>query len=148
MTVKQELLDLRDDEGTIHADRILDWAEANRESRIASQLEWDDTKAAREFRLSQVRRLIAVHVCDAENNRSTVNLRFDRSNGGGYRDLETVMNNSQMRGQALADALADLRRLEQRYDYLSELAPEFRRTIQAVKRLVSAVVGEGQPAAA
>lgn len=151
-TVRAELEALRDGDGTIHPREVLTWAEKNRSSRIASQLEWDDEKAGKAYRLSQVRTLIRVYVVDVEGNRQTINLRVDRYQGGGYRDIGAVMNNRDLRARAMAELLADLRRLEAKYDHLAEIAPELRRVVENVERLRSGVAtpaaDDEQPAAA
>jgi len=125
MTVEDELVALRNEDGMINPRTALQWARDNRESQLAGRIEWDDTKAAEEYRLGQVRRLIAVHVRTEDGNRGTISLLSDRRRDGGYREVETVLSNSEMRAIALREALRELRRFEQRYRHLQELSSIF-----------------------
>jgi len=125
MTVEDELVALRNEDGMINPRTALQWARDNRESQLAARIEWDDSRAAEEFRLGQVRRLIAIHVRTEDGNRGTISLIADRRRDGGYREVETVLLNSEMRAIALREALRELRRFEQRYRHLQELAGVF-----------------------
>ena len=63
-TIKQELLALQQasPDKAIHPARAVQWARRNTSSALHNALEWDDEKAAEEYRISQVRGLIHVHV--------------------------------------------------------------------------------------
>jgi len=51
-------------------------------------------------------------------------LRIDRTHdGGGYRDLEDMKDIPDLMRHALSDALAELGRTRQRYNFLKQLAP-------------------------
>ena len=95
---------------------------------------WDDTEAARLYRIVQARQLIRVSVeviqpADGGKEfsvRAFVSLTPDRDqDGGGYRFVSEVLRNTAARGQMLADALAELRVFEEKYRVLSELAAVF-----------------------
>ncbi len=92
---------------------------------------WDDTKAAHQHRLEQARRLIRIIVEFSPVNlgkstRVFVSLTPDRSfRGGGYRTLESVLSNEEMRKHLLRDALEDMERFEEKYRHLNELAGVF-----------------------
>lgn len=98
------------------------WAEAHPDSAIYQALEWDDTKAAREWRLHQITMFISVHVVDDKGFRTMVSLSVDRVAGGGYRDRDTVLCDQTMREILLKDALADAERFQSRYNTLREMA--------------------------
>lgn len=125
MTVEDELVALRNEDGLINPRTALQWASDNRDSQLAGRLEWDDTKAAEEYRLGQVRRLIAVYVRTEDGNRGTISLIQDRRRDGGYREVEMVLSSTEMRAIALREALRELRRFEQRYRHLRELGAVF-----------------------
>jgi len=101
------------------------------DSPIHSRFNWDDSKAAHEYRLMQARALIRVCVeftgpTDAARLEHVfVSLTPDRLAGGGYRTIVSVMSDEQQRAQLLADAVADLRRWQQKYDQLVELSEVF-----------------------
>jgi hypothetical protein len=93
--------------------------------------EWDDSKAGHKFRLWQARELIAnvTIVRDEKAEKPVpvfVSLMRDRvDEGGGYRALEEVLADEQMRGELLATALHELKAFQQRYHVYRELAGIF-----------------------
>lgn len=123
MTIRSELLELQTSSGgLLQAEQVVRWARENPESSLYRNLEWDDAKAGEQFRIWQVRRLIAVHVISNEGVRQLVSLTIDRAENGGYRDIYAVIGDTSMREVLLADALADLERLRLKYQRLVELA--------------------------
>lgn len=125
MTIEQELVSLTDDDGFINPRRVVEWAADNPESELHKQFEWNDQKAAEEYRLHQARRLISIHVVSDDGRRSTISLVQDRHADGGYRHIDRVMSNDELRGMALRQALRELRRWEERYRHLQELSRVF-----------------------
>lgn len=108
------------------------------ESALHEHFTWDDTKAAQEYRLWQARQIIRVSVVvlDEENEpvRTYVSLTTDRKNvGGGYRPIEVVLSDEEMREQMLADAFADLKMLREKYKRLKELSEVFAAAAAAQK---------------
>jgi hypothetical protein len=89
---------------------------------------WDDTAAAREYRLWQARELIRVHVRiespgQTFPTRVYVSLDADRQGvGGGYRHIDDVLSDVDLRGQLLDQADRDFRYWEAKYSHLKELA--------------------------
>ena len=100
-------------------------------SPLHSRFTWDNTKAAREYRLWEARQLISVSLTLIRSGdedtpiRAFVNLTTDRRKGGGYRELSVVMADKSMREQLLADALLELQVFQIKYQQLSELAQVF-----------------------
>lgn len=125
MTIAQELIALSDSAGFIKPHSVVEWARGNSESELHKRLEWDDGVAAEEWRLSQVRRLIAVHVVSDEGERVTISLIQDRHSEGGYRCIDRVMGDTELRALALAQALAEFRVWQRKYAYMQELARIF-----------------------
>lgn len=123
MSIKDELLALKQasDDGLLHADLVVDWAEANPASSLHAQFQWDDVIAAREFRIYQARRLIQLHVVAEDGSPQMVSLSFDRTKGGGYRSLSDVLQSRDLSDIMLADALAELERVQKRYERVKEL---------------------------
>lgn len=136
MAIVDEILALTDEDEMIHPSRIVEWARENPESELFGQFEWNDTKAAHEYRLHQARRLIAVHVVDDSGDRRVISLVTDRSKGGGYRDLQTVLSSAEMRQIALRQALSEFNRVRIKYEHLRELA-SINETIVATERGIS-----------
>ena len=90
---------------------------------------WDDTEAAAQYRLWQARMVIRVCVTIREEVkgppiRAYVSLQEDRGDVG-YRLLDDVMSDAEMRAKLLSQALAELNRWKMRYQQLKELAPVF-----------------------
>jgi hypothetical protein len=122
MTIKDELVDLQKRDGILRPEVAVAWAHEHPKSALYASLEWDDTAAAQQYRIWQVRHLIAVHVVNKEGVRQIVSLSIDRTNDGGYRDIHAVLASPPMRAVLLADALAELDRVRLKYDGLVELA--------------------------
>lgn len=98
---------------------------------LHGRFEWDDSKAAQDYRLWQAREIIQVFVTVVKSGspaiRTFVSLRTDRSvEGGGYRATVDVMSDRQMRKQLLSEALDEAERWQAKYAALRELAPVFR----------------------
>lgn len=122
MTVRDELLALIDDD-QLTPTVVYDWTQHHPRSDLHRALEWDDKKAGYQYRLWQIRSLIAIHVITPERRREMISLSVDRvMPGGGYRTITSVMQSQTLRDVALADALAELERVQKKYEYLSELA--------------------------
>jgi hypothetical protein len=105
-----------------------------KDSPLHSQFEWSNTEAANKWRIHQARNLIRVTVewlnvpgkAEPVEIRPFVSLTPDRKNeGGGYRDTLVVLRSKESREQLLADALAELRAIEDKYAALQELAEVF-----------------------
>jgi hypothetical protein len=123
MTIKDELLDLQKRHKILRPETAVEWARVHPQSALHASLEWDDSAAANEFRIWQIRRLIAVHIISETGVRQMVSLTIDRSNaGGGYRALDDVLASQTMQEVLLADALAELERVRAKYESLVELA--------------------------
>jgi len=123
--IAAELLLLKNEDGIINPSAAVEWARRHKKSRLHANLEWDDGVAAERYRVWQVRALISVHVVDADGGRRFVSLTIDRKHDGsnGYRSLEDVVARPDLREVMLADALAELERIQTRYKRLTELEP-------------------------
>lgn len=124
MSIRDELLAIQasNNEGLLHAREVVEWARRHTKSALHAAIEWDDETAADEFRLWQVRRLVHLHIVTDGGAPQMVSLSIDRTNGGGYRNAEEVARVANLREIMLADALADLERVQAKYARVSELA--------------------------
>lgn len=141
-TVQQELEQIRKDAGGIL--RPVDVVEFARDPDTAlhSRFTWDDDKAAAEYRLWQARTLIRICVTvladDSPPIRAYVSLMDDRQDdGGGYRTMYNVLRNPDQRAALLRQAEKDMRRFEQTYRALQELADVIAAMKEARKRKAS-----------
>lgn len=116
-----ELLALQNDNGLINPVDVVHWARGNAASQLHAKLEWDDAVAGERYRIWQVRALISVHIVDAQGERQFVSLSSDRPTGG-YRPVSEVVGSVELREIMVADALAEVERLQKRYDRLTELS--------------------------
>lgn len=124
MSIETELLSIMGDSELLIVEDALDWASSHRNSELAKNLEWDDAKAGHEHRLNQMRKLIAVHVTFSGGERKMVSLTIDRVKpGGGYRDIDDVLRTRSLYDIMLSDALAELERLEKKYQHIKSLQP-------------------------
>jgi hypothetical protein len=94
--------------------------------------EWDDRKAAAKYRLYQARQLIGAYLSVEKTEsgepvevRHFISLTTDRINGGGYRALPDILDDESLRNQLLADAVAELERIQVKYSQLKQLRPVF-----------------------
>jgi hypothetical protein len=123
MSIESEIRALQAQYEVLKVETIHEWAEEHTESAIHKSLEWDNDRAGYQYRLGQIRQLIAIHVRSPEGVRQIVSLTIDRVRpGGGFRDLDRVMSQPDLRSVLLRDALADLTRLQTKYAQLTELA--------------------------
>lgn len=119
--IKQELEALNVN-GVILPEAVVQWAKEHPDSELYKHLEWDNDKAAEQWRLWQVRRLIAIYVVDDSGERKMISLSIDRSKGGGYRSIDDVSKEHDLMSVAIKDALAELRRTRAKYQHLKELS--------------------------
>jgi hypothetical protein len=123
--VQAELAALKSN-GVIRPADVVEHAR-NPESAMHGWFEWDDTEAAAQYRLEQARRLLRVYVtvkaADTTPLRTFVSLSTDREQkGGGYREMQDVMSDEQLRAQLLADAFKELRAAQTKYRGLQQLS--------------------------
>ena len=114
--------------GMLQPADVVDYAR-DPETALHGAFCWDDTEAAAQYRLWQARMVIRVCVTIREEVkgppiRAYVSLQEDRGDVG-YRLLDDVMSDNEMRERILAQALAELNRWKMRYQQLRELAPVF-----------------------
>jgi hypothetical protein len=102
-------------------------------SPLHQQFEWDDSEAAKRYRLEQARQLIRVIITYEQIGdgklvpyRVFVSLTPDREKeGGGYRLATTVLSDADQRRQLLLEARDEMKRFAAKYRQLSELAQVF-----------------------
>jgi len=114
---------------------VVKWAAGHPESALHSRFQWDDTRAAREYRLQQARQLIVeveVEYPDGKVRQVYVSPIRQRKRGG-YLRLVDVMNRAELRAEFLAEALAEYRRVGAKYQDLRELT-EVRRAVAVASR--------------
>jgi len=123
MTIREELLALHDEHGLLRPQQAVAWARENKDSELYASLEWNDAKAGEEFRIWQVRRLVAIHIVSEKGQRQLLSLSIDRQiPGGGYRTLEAISEKKELRAVLVQDAFDELTRVRLKYEAVLELA--------------------------
>src|SRR5215469_5103802 len=119
--LERELLALRNKNGVIVPSEVVKWARRNTKSWLHAALNWDDKTAGEAWRIWQVREIISIQIVSKDAGRQLVSLSIDRASGGGYRRVSDIMERPDLRDVMLADALADLERMQKRYAQVQEL---------------------------
>jgi len=113
------------------------------QTALHAEFEWDDSKAAVQYRLEQARQIIrcAVRVVseDSPPIRAYVSLQNDRRAGDSYRNLLDVMSEPGLRRQLLAQAMREAESWRVRYERLTELKP----IVRAIAKVQRSEHGSG-----
>ena len=99
----------------------------SKESPLHEHFEWDDGKAGHQYRLQQARNLIVRYeiVIDKHVFSSRVSLLKDRATpGGGYRQIEDVLTNEDLKKELLLTATKDFESWKKRYESILYLVIE------------------------
>ena len=117
--------------GVLTRESLLSWAERHRKSAVASRLEWDDTKAGREYRLEQCRQLIVDVKCVIEKSddilvrvRAYASLPTARATGGGYVHVSTIHADEQKTIEAIKQKAAEALAMVKAYSNFIDGCPE------------------------
>ena len=133
--IRQELLAIASEnrEGKLEAKAVIAFAKSHKDSAIYRWLQakgcFDAKKAQHAFALMMaqtlIRRVKVIVQQPADSTpvrvRAFVSLQADRSNGGGYRETETVLNNADLRANLIATVLKELNYLRMKYGHLKSL---------------------------
>ncbi len=111
--------------GILLPEKVVEFA-SNPETALHGRFTWDDTEAARQYRLFQARQVIRLNVIVIEGSsepvRAYVSLSNDRDHGG-YRRMVDVLSNDDLTSRLLADAVAELEGIKRKYEHLKALVP-------------------------
>ena len=141
-TIEAELESIRKrNRHILRARAVVDFAR-DPKTALHAKFQWDDGKAADEYRLWQAREIISVAVrvigSDPTPIRTYVSLTDDRARkGGGYRAIVDVLSDQTLRKRMIAQALAEYTALGEKYERLKELQP-IRKAVQQVTKQASA----------
>jgi hypothetical protein len=111
--------------GTLTPEYVVDRA-SEPDHPLHGSFTWDDTEAARKWRVHQARNLIRVHVNviwpDTKPTRVFVSLMDDRRSGVGYRSAVDVLADDDLRDQLIAQAKKDADLWRKKYGILRDVA--------------------------
>ena len=122
MSIKDELLSLRDDQDMIYPHVVVDWARQHEDSSLYRSIEWNNSIAADNYRVWQVRQLLKVHVVNDDKTPRVLSLSIDRVSGGGYRTVESILSRRDLTNIMVLDAIAELERVKKRYNSIKKLS--------------------------
>jgi hypothetical protein len=129
--------------GILRPADVVDFAR-DPQTALHAEFEWDDSKAAEQYRLEQARLIIrcAVRVVgeDSPPIRAYVSLQEDRRAGDSYRSLSDVLGDPNLRNALLAQALREAESWRLRYERLAELKP----IVRAISKVQRNRQGEAQ----
>jgi hypothetical protein len=126
-SVVKELRTIQEAHGLLRAEDVVDAARA-KSSPLHHYFTWDDSEAARLYRITEARVLIrtAVEYKQIDDKliemQSFCSLTTDRTLvGGGYRSMVAVLESPSLRDQRLADLISELQRLQAKISQFREL---------------------------
>lgn len=139
--VQQELTNLMDKsaDGKLHAEKVVQFARRHKKSALHKQFDWNVKKAAMQHWIEEARRLIRVFVISTPvkdtmiTARVYVSLPSDRKDGGGYRTMNSVLNDEAMKAEMLKSAMTDIQVFLRKYNDICELGgllDEMRRLVK------------------
>lgn len=129
MSLREELLAIAAaHDGVLQAEHVVE-AASDPASPLHDRFVWDDTEAARQWRLAQAQSLIrrckiTVEKPDgsAIQTRAFISITEERGPDRPYRDVVQVIDSDAWRASMLRAALRELRAFRRKYAALSELA--------------------------
>jgi hypothetical protein len=129
----------KENKGLITPDSIVERAKS-KTSILHKFFDWDDSIAAQKHRLHQARQLLRVTVEYIETYEDKpvkvfVSLTPDRLTREGYRTLTNVMEDEQLRGILLDDAVSDMETFKKKYALLRELEKVFMEMEEVITRV-------------
>ncbi len=126
--------------GLLKAEDVVEAAK-DASSPLHPLFEWDDSEAAKQFRIQQARQVVRAYIRfeprTARNVRGLVSLPSDRCATGGYRTTEQILQNDEWVAQMVAEVAAKVRSLKGQYSYLSHLDPLWVRLNTVVEQFTS-----------
>lgn len=134
--VLDELRKIEERDGVLKPDAVVEFAK-NKKTALHKQFNWDDSDAAKKYRVWQARQLIRIKVVllkSEDNNVETkafVHFDSDDNNEEGYRYIVTVLNDDLLKEQMLANALKELQIFKKKYNDLRSLA-ELKEIFEAI----------------
>ena len=129
--IQKELEEVRQaNNGILKTEAVVEYAK-NPETAMHSWFTWDDSEAAHNYRIWQARQLIRVVIKespkeDLEPMRVYVSMLEDRyGEGGGYRSMDEVLTDKELREQLIEQATKEFDRWREKYEHINDLAEVF-----------------------
>jgi hypothetical protein len=133
--IRRELERINQENGGLATPEQVVEAARDEDNPLHSWFTWDDSEAAKKWRIHQARNLLRlqVEIVGETNVRAFISLVPDRKTGGGYRELTDILADEALHQQMLDDAMAELRVFRRKYAALQSLTPLWA-SIDAIER--------------
>ncbi len=125
--ITKELIRLNQENGGVLTPHEIVEAAKNENSPLHDFFDWNDTEAARKWRIEQARHMLRIcvwydnRVSEKNPMRVFVSLTTDRKENEGYRVITEVMNDEERRAVLMSDAEKELATFQRKYSMLVEL---------------------------
>jgi hypothetical protein len=97
-------------------------AAKNPNNPLHTQFTWDDTEAAAKYRLEEARSLIRSISVLITPNQTEPTRAFVHTSPSGYKPIEIVLNQKELRERFIQDMLDELDRIKRKAQHITELA--------------------------
>lgn len=147
----EELAHLADN-GMLKAAKVVEYAR-DEGTHLHKCFEWDDSKAADQYRLDQARKQISAYVMVVQSPKGPVEIRAfqslpsDRLSGGGYRKTTDILQDQELVAELVGSAMKDLAVVKARYEAVAALAPVWAAADQVAANVLQSGQPEGRKAA-
>ena len=133
--VGAEVAAITDRDGRLSPEAVVE-AASDPTSAMHVLFEWDDTEAARKYRLDQARGMIrnlrVVVDGDPQPVTRRVFVHVSGSKSPGYRTIDAVAQDKELSAKVIADAHADLLAWQSRFDELLSSLPLLKKRVDGV----------------
>ena len=116
--------------GILRPQDVVEFAK-NPETELHKSFEWDDSEAAKKYRIVQAQQVIRCHVIQLESDNGPRSVRAYQSlpsmRGENHEYIKTsdCLNNEEWKAEMLKQALRELNAFREKYGIFSSLAPLF-----------------------
>ena len=119
------VMDGLEQRGALTAKNILDESRPT-EAPLHNEFEWDDVKAAEEYRLQQARHIINCLLIEDDSQQETVRAFFNLAESAPeYRSIRTIMADETQSEALLQVAIQELQAFERKYAQISKFKALF-----------------------
>lgn len=114
--------------GMLKPEKVVEYASAE-DTHLHRCFEWNDGKAAKQYRLDQARKQISAYVMVVQGPKGPVQIRAfqslpsDRREGLGYRKTTDILQDQELVAELVGSAMKDLAIVKARYEAVAALAP-------------------------
>ena len=119
------VMDSLEQRGALTAKNLLDESRPA-EAPLHNEFEWDDVKAAEEYRLQQARHIINCLLIEDDSQQETVRAFFNLAESAPeYRSIRTIMSDETQSDALLQLAIQELQAFERKYAQISKFKALF-----------------------